>query len=285
MKIGANRQVTFEFGDTEEYRAFVDQHPDFLGAFERLVLVSNKVFGRDSKPENGMQDVCFGLAHACRDDFFEIVLLAVNGHAFGALKLLRGLFERAVTHEHIARNPDKAERFRHFAAIQEYKILVAALRTADDDEKFIDEMLNGVTTVAQIRKYRDEVKDEFQVELCDKCHHMGTAFSWDTMDVPSVAISLGQLWVSLYLLCYAHANLQIHATAASAYKHIGEPQERTEMARKQAEAVIMHAAVLMVLVLKLQNQIFGLGLDKDLEDCEADLTKVWNMTLEAQIAS
>lgn len=81
-----------------------------------------------------MEDIGFNLGETCRRDFLEIAFLAVNGHGAAAQKLLRGLYERAVTLEYIRRSPDKAERFVRYGAIQEYKVLKVALELVGQEE-------------------------------------------------------------------------------------------------------------------------------------------------------
>jgi hypothetical protein len=71
------------------------------------------------RPKNRTEDICFGLGHTCREDFLEILFLAANGYSNGALKLLRGLYERALTMSYIIKSPAKADRFMSFVAIQE----------------------------------------------------------------------------------------------------------------------------------------------------------------------
>jgi hypothetical protein len=62
----------------------------------------------------------------------EIVFLAVNGYGNGASKLLRGLYERAVTLTYLIKFPEKVERFERFAIIPEYKpISLKLLRLRD----------------------------------------------------------------------------------------------------------------------------------------------------------
>jgi hypothetical protein len=79
-------QMIFEIGDTEKSRAFAARNPRFAAAFERLMSVANKCFGRTPAPKNQFEDICFWLAHACRQDFIEIVFLAVHGYGGGAHK-------------------------------------------------------------------------------------------------------------------------------------------------------------------------------------------------------
>ncbi len=77
--------MTFEFGETQESNAFFDRHPKFYAAFERLMTLANGCFGRASGARNRAEDVCFSIGHTCREDFLEILFLAVNGHGSGVL--------------------------------------------------------------------------------------------------------------------------------------------------------------------------------------------------------
>jgi hypothetical protein len=47
----------------------------------------------------------FVLGRLCMEDFFEIIQLAGNGYGFGALKLVRSLYERAVTMAFLSGQP------------------------------------------------------------------------------------------------------------------------------------------------------------------------------------
>jgi len=76
---------------------------------------------------------CFWLGHTCRQDFLEIVFLAINGYGAGATKILRSLYERAVTIDYLIQNPNKVDRFLQFAAIQENRALEATLRQVPAD--------------------------------------------------------------------------------------------------------------------------------------------------------
>jgi hypothetical protein len=126
--------VDFEFGNTDQSKAFFERHPSFYPAFQRLMVLANQCFGRASGAKNRSEDICFSLGHTCREDYIEILFLAVTGHGNGASKFLRGLYERAVALAYIARHPDKAEKFVHFAAIQEYKIMNVALQIVTEGQ-------------------------------------------------------------------------------------------------------------------------------------------------------
>jgi hypothetical protein len=80
----ARPAMEFEFGETRESEAFFDRNPKFMPAFLRLMEVANKYLGNRAQPKNPVEKVCFGLGHACRQDFLEVVFLAVNGYGVGA---------------------------------------------------------------------------------------------------------------------------------------------------------------------------------------------------------
>jgi len=190
--------TTFEFGESQAASQFWERNPTFWLAFERLLSVTNRAFGREWRATNRMEDVGFNLGETCRRDFLEIAFLAVNGHGVAAQKLLRGLYERAVTLEYIRRNPDKAERFIRFGAIQEYKVLKVALELVGQEE-FNKHM---GTQLAEYQRMYEQVRPEFQVTDCKKCDTKRTAFSWD-VDFASMVRALGKPYQSLYMASYA----------------------------------------------------------------------------------
>ncbi|SRR6266700_52476 len=124
----------FEIPDTEQSRAFVARNPRFPDALLKLFETANKCFGRNPHPKSHLENVCFWLGHTCRQDFCEIVFLAVNGYGAGATKILRSLYERAVTIEYLIQNPNKIDRFLQFAALQENKAMEAALKQIPADQ-------------------------------------------------------------------------------------------------------------------------------------------------------
>ena len=95
--------MEFEFGETRESEAFFDRNPNLMATFERLMELANKCFGRQLEPKSRAEDVCFGLGHASRQDFLEVIFLAVNGYGSAASKIVRGLDERALTVAYITR--------------------------------------------------------------------------------------------------------------------------------------------------------------------------------------
>jgi len=152
--------MIFEFGKTDAFFAFLQRNQTFLPKFERLLDLGNKCLARQLRPKNRTEDICFGLGHTCREDFLEIVFLAAHAYSNGALKLLRGLYERAVALAYIMKFPEKADRFMNFAAIQEHRGMEAALGLVSETE--FDKAMGPDNTVAEIRKRYNAIKPDFQ---------------------------------------------------------------------------------------------------------------------------
>jgi coproporphyrinogen III oxidase-like Fe-S oxidoreductase len=143
-------QPVFEIPDTAKSRAFVARNPQFPDTLLKLFDTANKCFARDPRPESHLENICFWLGHTCRQDFCEIVFLAINGYGAGATKILRSLYERAVTIEYLIQNPNKVNRFLQFAAIQENRAMEAALKQLPLGQ--IDAKMVPQNTVAEVRK-------------------------------------------------------------------------------------------------------------------------------------
>lgn len=254
--------INIDLGESEQSKFFFNRYPTFYAAFERLITLSNRCFGRSLVPKNRTQDVCFDLGHTCRSDFVELAFLAIHGFGIGAIKLLRGLYERTVTLAYIVKYPEKAERFVRFAAIQEYKALVAALKVVSE-EHFDAEI--GSTNAAEIRRLREEVKHEFETKLCD-CGRKGIAITWD-IDFTSMALKVGDPYDKLYVPCYIIPNFHVHATAASII-HVHDADIRDFQNQRNAESALLNGATMLMLAAQSQNILFNLDLEAEIRMCD-----------------
>jgi hypothetical protein len=195
----------------------------------------------------------------------EILFLAANGYGTGASKLLRGLYERAVTLTYIAKYPEKAERFVRYAAIQEYKAMNLALQVSTEEE--FDEVVGKRSTAAQVREAYKALKDDFQVTDCKKCNTKQQAFSWD-IDMTSMVRNIGEPLSKYFLGSYTLPTWHIHATLAS-----GLNDESIEIRQVQeadaGEFALVNATLIMLFVFLQQNDMFKLNLEDEIKRCDA----------------
>ena len=253
--------MEFEFGETRESAEFFDRNPKFMPMFERLMELANKYLSNRPQPKNQAEDICFGFGHSCRQEFLEVVFLAVNGYGAGASKLTRGLYERSVTLAYLVQDQTRVERFVRYAAIQEHRSLEAALDVVSPSE--FDAFMGSPNTEAEIRKRFQEIKPEFEISLCKKCGTKRIRSSWD-IDVSAMVRKIGGQFRRFYLPNYSVPNLEIHATLASS---VVKP-DQLEAFRREADLQVVCASFLMLLALRSQESMFHLGLETDLESCE-----------------
>lgn len=269
--------MTFEFGDTDESKAFFERNPSFLPSFEKLMITANQCFGRRVQFNNHLEDVVFSQGHTCRDDYSEVVFLAANGYANAAAKIFRGLYERVVTLAYIGDSSDLARRFYRFSGIQAHRAMQAALQLFTEEEF---EKVAGPGTIAHIRESYKQLKPEFQMTDCKKCETTRTQSSWD-IDFASMVQKTGEPYRMYFLNGYAMPTLHIHATMTSGFD--GRDREETTSIhnrRRECDITLYTATCIFILAMRIQSKIFSLGLESELDGCEKAL-EPWETQLQA----
>jgi hypothetical protein len=258
--------MVLDFGNTPESVAFFQRRPHFHRAFECLINVSNECLG-PQHPKSQIEEVCLRLGVTCRVDFFEVLFLAVNGHAIGATKLLRGLYERAVTLAYLLKYPDKVKRFVGYAAVSEHKLIQEARKLTTDPE--IDAAFSNGNSIADIEQRYHHYKTQFLRGKGAK----KVAPSWD-IDFASQVRKVGSPFSEYYLAAYLFPTQHTHATLTS----IVPPDDPPKL-QYQADVSLTMAHALFAEVVQLFNRRFPHVPEKDLEQCHRAFRRAWNLPL------
>lgn len=260
--------MTFDFGESDHASRFFRKFPQFIVVFPRFIELSNVAFGRPHRPQNRLQDIAFSLGHTCRDDFLDVVFSSVHGRREMATKLIRPLFEKALAIAYMIKHPDAAERFVRYAAIQEHRMLEAALLFAPEDQ--INERLKGTTSISQIREFYEQIRPEFKETVCKKCGKERLKGSWD-VDVTTMVRDVGEPYSRTFFLAYVIPNQSIHATLASTWS--GKEPAPEEIGPLDVNLIL--ALDLMTEVMRSQDQVFSLGIEQRLSDCVDSFKAIW----------
>lgn len=215
----------------------------------------------------------FGLGRLCAEDFLEILLLAGNGYGVAALKLLRGLYERAVTIAYLSEHPEEATVFLDYHFVSQHKVLTE-LKAIGLEERFPRDEREKVEAEYQ------RVKDNYLVTGCKECGAKRMNYTWSKLDVVAMAKStgLGKLLAMAYYLPLRHA----HSTVAALLARI-EQSSSGGMAfnpgaqPKEADIALGVAHDLILKVLEIQEQYFELGeLHEDLQKAMRAFVDIWS---------
>jgi hypothetical protein len=260
-----DEEMQASIGTQQQWGQIDTRLPGAIEVVNRYSDLTGKIL-RESVPLNGLPDkIIFGLSRVCIEESQEILLLAANEYPSGASKLLRGLYERTVTVLYLKKHPEKAERFQHYAAIQEHRVLAAARKL------FSDEQLNAAwktVRAADIEASYVKFKAEFQRAKCKTCKTTELAHSWD-VDLGTMADRVGEGMPDLYLSSYTVPTLHAHATFASAYVNIAESEDRVVYSFKHAHAevdlCIIQVFTLIHRIFDAAVNVFGLPFGDDVE--------------------
>jgi hypothetical protein len=262
------------FGFTEEWQSFRERNSEFLTRYPNLDAAFNIAFASAVATSKPIERVVFVIGHQCREDFVEINILAANGLGSGAQKLLRGLYERAVTMIYLSEHPEEVHLFVNYAEVSLYKLVNAMYRTYGGE-------LVPYERVDKLKKRYDEVKKDYEIPDCKKCGTTRTNYSWNRLDMVAMAGKvevLSSLIVEAYLnpLGYAHSTMQ--ALLAHVEKDsLGRMMSVKPGALREEADQALHIAHLIILaVLAAQKNFFRLQeLSAPLETCFKDFDVIW----------
>jgi len=195
-------RVPTGIGNDAEQKVFIAANPARIRAIENLYGTAKQVFLRTLVSNVPADRIGFYLGRICVEEFSEIFLLAGNGHGIGALKILRGMYERAVISAFILANPNQADAFLAYDKVNKHKAYMHAKKLGEHGPQLSPQ------TVKRIEDEFDSVKPMFL---------RGTRVrgSWTELDTASLARKAGPGYEVLYFNAFYKPTLELHTTAAS----------------------------------------------------------------------
>jgi hypothetical protein len=211
----------------------------------------------------------------CVEDFHEIMVCCGNGYGFAALKLLRALYEKAVTLEYLNNNPNELDAFLNYRYVSEYKLLEAI--SAEFGAETLPTSVNDMHKESAV-KY-DQIKKNYLITACKKCETTRVNHTWSKLDIVAMAKRtriLGKLMASAYYLPMRHT----HSTGASLIERLEHNDEgfgfNPDAQRDQADSAIREAYTIVLEVINVQLQRFQIeGLQEVFDKCCEDWKEIY----------
>jgi hypothetical protein len=166
--------------ETVDWVTFTKESPEFPKLYHKLFrAILQLVLDTTPAAEDVAGAVICELMMASTPDFDDILLLCSQDRHWGALKLLRILFERTVTLKYLVQNPAEAEAFLAFDALDWNAVLSGI-------EKWHGIQANQETQ-QRIQEAANRARERFKQAPCKECG-MRKQISW----TPRSSLELAQ---------------------------------------------------------------------------------------------
>jgi len=268
------------FGFPEEWADFRKRHALFLERFPHITAATAAAFSRVMPESEQIERFVMLYGRLCVEDFYEIMLCCGNGYGFGALKLLRGLYEKAVTLEYLNDNPDEVDAFFDYRHVSDHKLF----------RSVTDAFGPGVLPEELQKEVSDNylrVKDQYMITACPRCDTKRVNISWSKLDFASMAKRtriLGKLIQSAYYLPMRHT----HSTGASLVERLEYNDEgfgfNPGAQHPQSDNALREAHTIILEVLYIQQKRFNIeGFEALVDQCVADWKEIRGVDDEGKL--
>lgn len=218
--------------------------------------------------------IVFYMGRIAADDFNELLTLGANGYGFGALKILRSMYEHVVTAAFISKNPAEWEAFANDSAIKRHKIWKRTVAWSPEIAERYD-----IVQQDWLQLTYSEAISRYKSTVCKKCGQPVTQEAWTRIDLETMAKNTDVNLEVLYASCYLHPLCHSHATAFGMECHIVETEEMVtyrDSSPEEAREACMLAHNLVLRLLSLQNENFQLGLDDEIKARSERFGEIWD---------
>ncbi len=260
------------FGIPEEWRLFHERHPEWQEVLARLKTALEYIFIREIPANDQGHHIVFALGRLALEDFMEILLLCGNGYGIGGLKILRGMYERAVSALYLVRHPEQVNDFLDYEHVHQRKMVnhakSAGINLGDHEEE-----------IAAVEAGYQRVKSRYEEIVCQECGNTRLQGSWTKRDLKRMAdeVDLGRAYGLMYFwptlmhhTTLAGLNARYEPSGANALTFQGGPQPAA------ADQALGSAHALLLILLSQFDQIFRLGL-RNIDELHKDFVRCWKV--------
>ncbi len=266
------------FGSRKEQQHFLERHKLFFDRFDNVRKAQEMAFLREIDGLRMVDKAVFYLGRLCVEDFSEIMLLTSNGYGGAGMKLLRGMYEKAVTARYLQQHPDKIENFFDFYWVTAHKLGNAMERTFGPDSVPRDKKEEK----EKVEKEYSIVHKKFMITDCKKCKSKKINYRWSNLDFVSMA-RMSESLKRFIVPAYYIPTLQLHPSLHSIARRLEATENSITFKhgaqREDADNAFITSHALLLNAIDLQREHFGLKeLESQLETCNQDFVEICKNT-------
>jgi hypothetical protein len=266
------RERVLFFGYPEDGEKFRQRHPLWQERFANLTKAIDTAFARVQVMSVPQDKFAYLYGRMCAEDFMEILLVCGNGYGAAGMKLLRSMYEHAVTLRYLHERPEEVKAFMNYHHVQQYKLMRPILETFGRNALPSD-------VVTDVEHKYAEVREEFMVTDCKKCGTKRLNNTWNKLDFVSMAKQTGAIGTLIfpgYFLPLRHAHSTFGGLSERLEQTDGRMGFQADAQPEMADNALMVAHNCILNVLEVQNQQFTIaGLEEQLETCFRDYLEIW----------
>lgn len=275
MRETAQRWKNLVFGFSEEWQDFGKRNDALLERFLSFQKAADLAFLGTRYFSEPIDRTVLTVGKVCWEDFSEIMVCSGNGYGIAGMKLLRGLFERAVTLRYLHENPSELENFWDYHNIAQRRLMMAT-------NEALGQSAYSTETMADLEARYQAVKSKFEVKCCKhpNCNLTRQNHTWSKLDMVAMAKTtpLGKLLVPGYYMPLRQA----HATVASMLDRLEQSSEGglafvSKAQRKEADYAVRIAINILLEVFQVQVDRFkDERLEQQLRICVSDFMTIYS---------
>jgi hypothetical protein len=262
------------YGFPDECRRFDERHPLWQEMMNNLITAIDLAFKRVAVMQSAVDKLVYFFGRVVVEDFMEIVLVCSHGYGVAACKLVRSMYEFAVTLRYLHEHPEEAETFLAYHLVQQDKLTSRVIET-------FGQTILPAELVSEIRRKAAEVKNDFMVPVCDHPDSkMRLNHSWNKLDFVSMAKqtgAIGRLIVPGYYFPLRHA----HPTFGGLTERLEILNETMSLKADAqpdiADRSLMTAHNCILDATKVQSEHFKIaGLEDAIQVSYRDFVRIWS---------
>jgi hypothetical protein len=257
----------------KEWRDFEARNRRFTEHLPKLKATVESAFRRDVEVKTTADLVVLTSGLLCAEDFGEILLLCGSGYGIGGLKLLRSMYEHAVTGHYIHDHPEKADSFVGYSAVQEGK---RADRILEEYEGILS--ADRISLFEAASKRGKAARQDCMVTDCEKCgtKRLNNTWGLDLVSMAREVKGLKAMVVECYFDPLAHAHGTFRALQSrlkqdeNGWRFDDGPQDVA------ADDAVRNGHLVLLAMLQVVDDHFGLiEAQEGLAVCNRAFREIW----------
>jgi hypothetical protein len=261
----------------EASTAFDRRHPQWSAVLGRLWQTINLAFTRRQTMSGSIDKFVYFYGNLIAEDFMELFLMAVNGYGYGAMKLLRSMYEHTIVLKYLHEHPEEIDAFLDFDRVQQRKLMYQVF------DIFGRDVLSPEAIAATESRF-EEVKERFTIKCCGvkncTCTHTRVNHTWSKLDFVAMAKQtgeIGKMLVNAYHVPLRHAHPTVRTMMERLEMNDGHLGFSREFQPKEADDALMTAHNCLIVALDVQRERFKIpGLQEAVSNAVIDWALIWS---------